>query len=303
MAKDLMLNPMQQISWDEEHCEESLKTVYDHVVKDAKDSINWYISARKTKKYGGLGIRGAAVVLIAAAGLLPLIAALLKDSETAAAGATIPLWQNPLLASVAVGLAAALVAFDRFFGFSSAWMRFMTAELNLRTALEEFEIDWYALRAPLRGQKPTGDQVVLMLTRCKEFVAKINGIVNDETKTWVEEFKSSLSEVDQAVKAAEIEAKTRAEAAATAAKAQADASKPGALNLEIMNIANIKLPWTLWVDGKDKRDCAGATAALASLSPGRHTVRVFALVDGKERTAEKVFDVAANSTTTAQITV
>lgn len=296
MPKDLIPEPM-QVSWDEEHCDESLKSVYDHVVRDAKDAIDWYLKARKPKKYGGLVIRGSAVVLISAAGLLPLIAALKGTNSSP------PIWLEPLFASVAVGVAAALVAFDKFFGFSSAWMRFMTAELALRTALEEFEMDWYAQRAALRGQNPTADQVVQLLARCKEFVVKVNGIVAEETQGWVNEFKSSLSQVDEAVKAAESEAKTRADAATLAAKAQADASKPGALNVEITNLEKATLPWTLWVDGVEKQKVSGATAAVAQLTPGHHTIRVFAVVDGKERTAEKVFDVAANSTAEAKITI
>jgi SMODS and SLOG-associating 2TM effector domain 2 len=313
MPKDLIPAPLQQPSWDEEHCEDSLKGVYDHVVKDAQDAIDWYMQARKPKKRGGLIVRGLAVVLIAAAGLLPLIAALAKAGKDNPP-ASVPWPLDPLAASLAVGLAAALVAFDKFFGFSSAWMRFMTAELTLRSTLEEFEIDWYALRAVLRGQKPTAEQVVQMLNQCKDFAAKINTIVTQETNAWVEEFKSSLSQVDQAVKAAETEAKTRADAAATAAKAEADAAataakaradaaKPGALNLEIVNIDKVTLPWTLWVDGSKKDEYTGATAAVAHLSPGQHTVRVFAIVDGKQRSAEKVFDVAANTLAEAKITV
>jgi hypothetical protein len=302
MPKDLIPDLLLQVSWDDEHCEESLNGVYEHVVQDAKGAIDWYIKARKPKKYGGLVIRGSAVVLVAAAGLLPLIAELTK-AGTRTPSAAAPAWSNPLAASLAVGLAAALVAFDKFFGFSSAWMRFMTAELTLRTALQEFEIGWYAQRALLRGQRPTAEQVVQMLTTCKEFSAKINGIVTDETKAWVEEFKSSLSEVDQAVKAAEVEAKTRVDAAAAAAKAQNDATKPGALNVEIVNIEKVTLPWKLAVDGGANRECNGTTAAVAHLSPGQHTVRVFAIIDGKERTAEKVFDVPANTTAEARITV
>lgn len=297
MPKDLSPDPLQQISWDEEHCEEALNALYNHVAGDAKSAIDWYQKARKPKKYGGLFIRGSAVVLVAAAGILPMVAELLVPD-----GREGPIWLEPLFASIAVGAAAALVAFDKFFGFSSAWMRFMTAELDLRTALEEFEIDWYTLRATLRGQKPTAEQSVTQIARCKEFTAKINAIVADETKAWMTEFKSSLEQVDQAVKAAEIAARTRADAAAAAAKTEADARKPGAINLEIGNIADIKT-WKLWVDDKEKGEYTGATAAIAPLSPGQHTIRVFAVIDGKDRAAAKVVDVTASTTHEAKITV
>lgn len=297
MPKDLNPNALQQISWDEEHCEEALSALYNHVVRDAKDAIDWYLKARKPKKRGGLFIRGSAVVLVASAGILPLVAELVVTE-----GDPAPLLLQPLAASIAVGVAAALVAFDKFFGFSAAWMRFMTAEMDLRTALEEFEIDWYALRAQLRGQKPTADQAVLQINRCKEFTAKINTIVAEETKAWITEFKSSLEQVDQAVKTAETAAKNRADAAAAAAKADADGRKPGAINLEIGNIADIKT-WKLWVDDKEHGEYTGATAAIAPLSPGHHTVRVFAIIGGKDRTAAKVVNVTANTTHETKITV
>lgn len=299
MPKDLIPKPIQQINWDEEHLDESLVSVFQHVVQDAKGAIDWYMKARKPKKYGGLIIRGSAVILVAAAGLLPLVAALLKPEGTVPP----PAWQNPLVASLFLGVAAALVAFDRFFGFSSAWMRFMTAELNLRNALEEFEIDWYALQAARRGQQPTPEQVVQHLDRCKVFVGKINEIVNNETKVWVEEFTSSLSQVDEAVKAAETAAKARADAAETATKAHADGNKPGALNLQIENIDKITPPWKLAINGGEPIEYNGATAAVNPIPPGKHTIRVFAIVDGKARTAEKVFDVASNTTSDAKITV
>ncbi len=294
MPKDLIPAELKSFCWDDENCEQSLEKVYDHVVKDAKDAIDWYVKARKTKKYGGLFIRGSAVVLVAAAGLLPLFGAL---GDTSAG------WANPLLASVAVGLAAAMVAFDKFFGFSSAWMRFITAELTLRTTLEEFEMDWHAQSAQLRGQKPSAEQVVALLTLCKAFASKINGIIADETKAWVDEFKSSLSQLDAAVKAAEESAKSRADAAETAAKGGIEAQRPGRLNVEIVNIEKVKLPWKFSVDGGADRECHGSTAAERELKPGTHSVRVFAVVGDVPRTAERLVDIPANATADLKITV
>lgn len=45
-------------------------------------------------------------------------------------------------ASIVLGIAAGLVMLDRFFGFSTAWVRYISTELHLRQILDEFRLDW-----------------------------------------------------------------------------------------------------------------------------------------------------------------
>lgn len=104
MPKEPIPDPMHQCDWADESRHRALKTVYDHVVKEAGGAIHWYVKARRTKKWGGLLIRGFALALVAAAGLLPVLTELL---EGITGSATPSPWTDPLVASLAVGVAAA----------------------------------------------------------------------------------------------------------------------------------------------------------------------------------------------------
>jgi len=93
-----------------------------------------------------------AILLTAAAGVFPIAVQIWTTSEGKPVIA--PAW-----ASVLVAGAVLFIAIDRFFGFSSAWMRFITAELTIKQARDAFEFDWQAANASFGGKPPTDDQV------------------------------------------------------------------------------------------------------------------------------------------------
>ena len=49
---------------------------------------------------------------------------------------------KPAWSSVALAIAVAMVGLDRFFGFSSAWARYMATGQAILAALNEFRLDW-----------------------------------------------------------------------------------------------------------------------------------------------------------------
>jgi hypothetical protein len=312
MSKKSFLHPipLSDLPWDSENAEASLQTVRSHVVADAESALGWYEAARQPKKRFGLLIRGSGVVLLAIAGLLPLIAQLVDARWPGTKEAATPYHINPLFASFAIGLAAALVGFDRWFGLSSGWMRYITTSLSIRSALQAFEMDWTCARAALRGVPPTPEQVDGMLTRCKEFAAKLNSLVTDETNTWVQEFQASLKQVDEALKVAQDDARQRAEALKTAqdaekaaAEKQAEARKPGAINLTLTNRDKLAGNWKVQVDSAPALEFSGASAALSPVEPGLRTVRVFGIAGGKLWQEEKAVTVAAGTVLPETFTV
>ncbi len=104
-------------------------------------------------------------------------------------------------ASVAIGVAAALVLLDRFFGSSTGWMRFIRTEMHLRQLHQEFEMSWERERAAWAGQDPSAKQVQQMLGRAMAFVTKVSEVVRQETEEWVREFQSTLRQLDEAARA------------------------------------------------------------------------------------------------------
>jgi hypothetical protein len=309
MANISYLAPVKlpELQWDAENAANSLQAVYAHVVGDAQAATDWYEGARKPKKYGGLIIRIAAVVLVSTAGLLPILNSLLNGDQAPSQGNFL---LKPLTASFAIGLAAALVGFDKYFGFSTGWMRFVTTAMQIRAAMEAFEMDWTCLRASWHGQTPTGDQVDGALAKCKEFAGTLNKLVADETNQWVQEFQASLKQVDDAVSAAQTEAQKRADAEKArveAAKAEEqkrlEAAKPGALNLTVANTDKAGGKFSVQVGSGAVLQFVGGTAAIPNVAPGLQKVRVFAVIDGSEHAQERIVTVSAGAITAESFTL
>ena len=274
--QDLQAVKMDGLAWAAERHEETLGKLFANLTQKAEDAIRWYQHSRRPKKRGAISLRVGAILLGAAAGFLPLLSQMLgRDGKLAFA----PAW-----ASVAVGLAATLLVLDRFFGCTSAWIRYIKAELSIQHLLEQFQLDWQAELAMGDAQHDK-KKVQRFLERAKRFLSQVNQIVRDETNAWIEEFKSALRKIDELVKAQE---------AATA---------PAGLNVDVTNGDECEDGWTLTIDEGAERACRGRTAGLRGLAPGIHVVRVAGKIEGVDRQAEVTAAVPAGAVATVQLTL
>ena len=158
--------------------------VYEPVVDMTLQAVEWYLEKKRGKRAGALSLRFAAIILTGLAGIVPMLAQI-EGSVIA------PVWATVLI----VGAATA-VGIDRFVGYSTAWMRFIRAELRIRTLLSEFELDWeIAKAASLEAGSEPGE--VEMLVKAKTFLADVNAIVEAETAEWMDEFTGSLKRIDE----------------------------------------------------------------------------------------------------------
>jgi hypothetical protein len=292
MLKDLTPEKLEDLTWEEGNRAECLKQVYAHVVKDAKDAIDWYQAKRHPKRRRAMFLRWSAVGLLSLSGLLPLIDQIFRSDPAKG-------WINPLATSLAVALAAALFGLDKLFNYSSGWMRYVKTDLLLRTALEEFELDWQLARLAWTSTHPTAEQATQMLTRCKEFAAKINTIVSEETNVWITEFQASLAQLGESVKAAE------ARVAADAVKREEAAKATGALNVSVKHDGAVfagKI--MLRVNNEQEgRVYLGPTVALIGLPAGPNKVEAKYTDSGKVHRGEFAFDVEAGKTQKVELAV
>lgn len=285
MAKDLTPIELGKLPWDEGARAESLAQVYDHVAGNARSAIEWYRLSRKPKKYKAMSLRVASVLLISASGLVPLVVEVAPGQRT---------W-NPLVTSLLVALAAALFGLDKFFNYSSGWMRYVRTELVLRTALSDFEFEWQINRAAWTSAEPTPEQVADMLARCSAFAARINAIVTEETNAWITEFQASLSQLGESVRAAE----ARVEAAEAR---RIEAAQTGALNVTVRHEGNVWAgPIKLQVGQSRLEPHSGPTVALTDLPAGPRKLLAEAVVGGKLYRSEMAVDVVAGRTSPATL--
>lgn len=286
MPRDLTPEKLEELTWEEGNRGECLKQVYAHVVKDAKDAINWYQASRKPKKRLAMALRWSAVLLVSASGLLPLISELWNSLAV-----------NALATSLFVAVAAALFGLDKLFNYSSGWMRYVKTDLLLRTALEEFELDWQLARIAWTSPHPTAEQATQMLTRAKEFAGKINTIVSEETNVWITEFQASLAQLGESVKAAE------ARVAADTAKRDEAAKAVGALNVSVKhNGVTYAGEFKLRVNNEPSGTYIG-TAALVGLKAGPNKLEAQVEDGDKKHRGEFAFDVEAGKTQKVELDV
>ena len=118
MAKNIQAPPQLETDWSDGQREESLKILYAFAYKTAKEAIDWYWG-KKWKGIIGRALRFLAIVLTAAGGMVPLL--LSADIENL--GIVVV---KPQYGYVLIAFAAAFVGLDKFFGFSSTWIRYVT---------------------------------------------------------------------------------------------------------------------------------------------------------------------------------
>ena len=146
-GKDLVAGSLEDLSWAPDERMSSLEKVFKYVSGEAQQAIVWYLRKKDPKRKGARFLRFGAIIATTMAGLIPLLAEIFKVNGQPQI--------SPAWASVALILAVALIGLDRFFGFSTAWMRFLTTEIQIRTALQAFQLDWEIQKAAWKEPVPT----------------------------------------------------------------------------------------------------------------------------------------------------
>lgn len=261
--------------WDRNKPDESLEEAYGWAVESARAQIAWYVQKRQPKKRGSQWFRGSSIALAAIGGLFPLIDAAIPDSQL-----MLGQWGY-----VAIALAAALVLYDRFFGLSSGWMRYMVTELSLQRTLREFQYDWDILIAQQAQQRPPQDNTVALLQRLKDFSLQVETLVKQETDAWVTEFQTNLSELETMLKT-EMEART-----------------PGSVKLTVTNARDFERV-EISLDGVRVKELVGITeGVLYSVPRGPREITAVGHKAGNQRKDSRVIEVEPNTMTSTELTL
>jgi len=277
-GKDLTPTTRETLSWESGKVSDSLEQIFLHAVGEAEAAIAWYLKKKRPKQLGARWLRLGAIMATAIAGLIPVwIQMYPKD------GGAPPF--PPAWASVAVAVAAVLIVLDQFLGCSTGWMRFILTEMRIRRILEIFRFDWEAEKAAWKDQSPTQDQTQKMLSLAKSFVTEVQTLVEGETSAWAEEFKSSLKQIEEA------------------AKAKAEVSALGGVNLTVTNGGQCDQGWELNIDHGTSKKYTGTTAAVSGLTVAMHVIGVTGMVQGNQKHAEKLVNVAAGTALSVELTL
>jgi hypothetical protein len=278
-AKDIPApKQLDELDWTPAQRAESLGMLKAYVARHGANAVEYYQFAKKPKKRWAIWLRMGALLFAGAAGLIPILSQLFVDDQGG-------LYLQPAWASVALALAAGALAIDRFFGFSSGWMRFMATELKVRRALDDFEMEWEAARVAWSEQSPSAEQVQDMIARAARFAGAVSDIVRDETDQWMSEFREAIRQLDERSRAAVAD------------------ERRGAVRVHVTNGDEAPEGWDLSVDDGPARSHRGRTAALNSLLPGLHVIRVRAKLNGSVAEGESAIAVEQGAVSDVELTL
>ena len=275
--KDLTPNEFPKVVWEPGKLAEPLEQLFVCVVKEANDAIRWYELRRKPKQYGGQILRVSALIFAALAGLVPIVGEIFQDNGRPSIA---PGW-----ATVSLAIAGLLVLLDRFWGFTSAWVRFLLAQQELGKELRNFQFDWAKHKISWGGPEPSIQQAAAMIISCKKFVMKVHAIVRRETNLWASEFESAISMIDQTARAADQTMET------------------GSITVKVTNGNQCENGWKLTIDDGPEVTYSGTSAALTRVQPGIRVIRVVGTINGVEKRHEKPVSVSSGAVEIIELTL
>lgn len=253
-----------KLAWDSGSSEDSLAKVYDYVLSFSEGTIQWYKAHRQPKRRLGVFLRTGALLLTAAAGVVPLTKEL-KIGEIPAVWGTIML-----------GVAGVAVSVDLLLGFTSGWVRYMLAQQKVERLKDAFLIEWNTLKVANTDTKS-------MLDRARAFLLAVGKVIDDETQEWATEFQNALKEMEKARKEAE------------------EIQRTGALEVSVKNPQAVA-EWTLEVDGSDRGRTSGGRIAVTDVRVGIRKLKAFGTdPHGKRLTDESTVKVEGGATVAAEL--
>jgi hypothetical protein len=183
------------LSWDSSDPVKSLQDLRTFVEDEAQKTTDWYWREKNKKKGPSQRIQRFALLLTAAAGLTPIVIQVIKNWDTSKFQG----FDSGPLASLLVGLAAALLGLDKAFGYSSGWVRYVLTATSMTRLLQEFRMDWVAIYAA-SAAPPSPEQLAALIQRAKKFVVDVQDQVLQETKDWASEFQGNAGQNEKDVK-------------------------------------------------------------------------------------------------------
>ncbi|MEV6700529.1 SLATT domain-containing protein [Streptomyces sp. NPDC051453] len=160
---------------------ERLDELYRWVERGALDTAHWYLADRVWKRRGARALRGGAVAGAVSGAALPLL------DLTGALGGVAPWGYLALL------LAVACVACDRYFGLTSGWIRDVATAQAVQRRLQALQFDWASesVREVLGPTEGTASEAAeRCLSVLRRFTDDVTELVRSETADWMVEFRS-----------------------------------------------------------------------------------------------------------------
>ena len=203
-----------------------LTCLYKHAEARAESTIAWYLRSKASKSFNSRALRLLTILLGTIGGLAPII-------DSAGLAGWLPEGAEATeIGYLMLGLAAACVAVDKLFGFSSGWMRYITTAMALQEDLSRLRMDWAMTMVSSRSNPLSTPDILNHLARLRLFLETVDGRVLQETRAWIAEFQTTLADIERAAtsgrgaaagRGAELSESTAVQPPLAGSQAQADA--------------------------------------------------------------------------------
>jgi hypothetical protein len=270
--------------WKNDGLEKSLEYVRVYAERQIHRELDWYRRHIGSTRLFSRWFRAVAIVFTSIGGLVPVLKSagafdLLVNRWPSLKGATFDLGE---LGYVFLAVAGSVAFFDRFFGFSTAWMRYVSAMTAIERVLELFRHEWVALSRPRVGVAPE-EGAGRLLETAKRFVLKAKELSERETEAWIGEFRTNLAQFEKDL------------------RAQVESARPGAIDVKIKDGVRAKDGVDVRLDQLLAEHTTGTTASVAQVTPGLHKVSATATVLGKTYSASQIVSVTAAEVTLVEL--
>lgn len=190
--KDLIPAALQRdIDWSHEKSTEAVEKLCEYADAECSKAIGWYFSRKQSKQMLGMVFRVLAIIAVAAAGVIPILGEIFETNNGTPG-------INPAWATIALALAALFIALDRFGGHTNGWIRYVRTGMALCHLQTAFRTDWSEQQLTLPPASDSPDAPVkLRIKLCRDFLAKVNELVANETTEWAREFQTALVEIER----------------------------------------------------------------------------------------------------------
>lgn len=169
---------------------EELDVLYRAAIERALKALNWYEERQKSKKRGARFLRSSALLLGALTAIIPSVIALMPEQVHGVSSVRL----NPVATITGIAATSAIL-FDKFYGFSAAWGRFILTYQVIEQHLEQFKIGW---RKKLLAIHNSGLDQTAEILQAYDYIAafseQLSQTIRSETEVWVRDFKEATGD-------------------------------------------------------------------------------------------------------------
>jgi hypothetical protein len=265
---------------------ESLRVYAEHRIDE---DWSWYARNKASRSYPSKILRFGAVVLTVLGGLVPLVIALVPERPAWGWLAPFSNVRFGQLGYLLLAWAGGLVLLDRYFGYSTGWMRYIVAMQAIEKSREAFRLDWAGLTRTLAsakaGSAEQSDVVERMIQRARAVILEVKDQSEKETQAWVLEFQTNLAQLEKEL------------------KSQMEAGKPGGIDVQVSDGNKADGAVEVELDGMLADRFTGTAGSIGYVAPGLHRVTARAHKAGRDYTASAMVNVGGGQICAVTLTL